>query len=57
MQPQKLSLKESGDGDTPPETKRPSEDVAVAPLVIPVSVPVTAANLQQESKVGGDLQC
>ncbi|XP_053253693.1 zinc finger protein 541 isoform X2 [Podarcis raffonei] len=51
LQPQKLSFKASGDGDTPPETKRPSEDVAVAPLVIPVSVPVTAANLQQESKV------
>ncbi|XP_061452323.1 zinc finger protein 541 isoform X3 [Rhineura floridana] len=50
LQPQKLSFKASGDGDTPPETKRPSEDVAVAPLVMPVSVPVTATNLQRESK-------
>ncbi|XP_062996299.1 zinc finger protein 541 [Elgaria multicarinata webbii] len=51
LQAQKLSFKATGDGDTPPETKRPSEDVAVAPLVIPVSVPVMATNQQQESKV------
>ncbi|XP_066494334.1 zinc finger protein 541 isoform X2 [Tiliqua scincoides] len=51
LQPQKLSFKPAGDGDTPPEIKRPLEDVAVAPLVIPVSVPVTATNQQQESKV------
>ncbi|KAH0631528.1 hypothetical protein JD844_005893 [Phrynosoma platyrhinos] len=51
LQAQKLSFKAAGDGDTPPETKRPSEDVAVAPFVIPVSVPVTTTNQQQEDKV------
>ncbi|KAM6427891.1 zinc finger protein 541 isoform 1-T2 [Liasis olivaceus] len=51
LHPQKWPFKAAGDRDIPPETKRPSEDVAVAPLVIPVSVPVMATNQQQESKV------
>ncbi|XP_053122937.1 zinc finger protein 541 isoform X2 [Hemicordylus capensis] len=50
LQPQKLSFKPAGDGGTLPEIKRPLEDVAVAPLIIPVSVPVTATNQQRESK-------
>ncbi|XP_062818474.1 zinc finger protein 541 isoform X1 [Anolis carolinensis] len=52
VQAQKLSLEAAVDGDTPPEIKRPSEDVGIAPFVIPVSVPVTTANQQQEDKVG-----
>nr|XP_056703502.1 zinc finger protein 541 [Euleptes europaea] len=52
LQPQKLSFKLAGDGDTPPGTRKPLDYVAAAaPLVMPVSVPVTAANQQQESKV------
>ncbi|XP_042299506.1 zinc finger protein 541-like [Sceloporus undulatus] len=50
LQAQKLSFKAAGDGDTTSEIKRPSEDVAVAPFVIPVSVPVTTTNRQQEDK-------
>ncbi|XP_067412792.1 zinc finger protein 541 [Emydura macquarii macquarii] len=48
---QKLSLKSIGDGNTPSEIKRALEDVTVAPLVIPVSVPVTAVNQQTRNKV------
>nr|XP_048688739.1 zinc finger protein 541 isoform X2 [Caretta caretta] len=51
LNPQKLSLKPIGDGNTPSEIKKPLEDVTVAPLVIPVSVPVTAMNQQTRNKV------
>ncbi|XP_073177841.1 zinc finger protein 541 isoform X2 [Lepidochelys kempii] len=51
LNPQKLSLKRIGDGNTPSEIKKPLEDVTVAPLVIPVSVPVTAMNQQTRNKV------
>nr|XP_020642913.1 zinc finger protein 541 isoform X2 [Pogona vitticeps] len=50
LHPQKLSLEPAGDGDSP-EAKTLSEDVAVAPLVIPVSVPVTATEQQQDGKI------
>ncbi|XP_060113739.1 zinc finger protein 541 [Heteronotia binoei] len=50
-QAQKLPFELAGEGDTP-ETKKPLDDVAAAgPLIMPVSVPVTAASQQQESKV------
>uniref|UniRef100_A0A8C8S5J7 Zinc finger protein 541 n=1 Tax=Pelusios castaneus TaxID=367368 RepID=A0A8C8S5J7_9SAUR len=42
-------------GNTPSEIKRALEDASVAPLVIPVSVPVTAVNQQTRKKVGHDL--
>uniref|UniRef100_A0ACB8FSY9 Uncharacterized protein n=1 Tax=Sphaerodactylus townsendi TaxID=933632 RepID=A0ACB8FSY9_9SAUR len=49
---QKLSSKPAGDGDVSPGTKRSLDDgAATVPLVMPVSVPVTAANQQQENKV------
>ncbi|XP_043390687.1 zinc finger protein 541 isoform X2 [Chelonia mydas] len=51
LNPQKLSLRPIGDGNTPSEIKKPLEDVKVAPLVIPVSVPVTAMNQQTRNKV------
>ncbi|XP_050784355.1 zinc finger protein 541 isoform X2 [Gopherus flavomarginatus] len=51
LNPQKLSLKPIGDGNSPSEIKKPLEDVTVAPLVIPVSVPVTAMNQQTKNKV------
>ncbi|KAG6926274.1 zinc finger protein 541 [Chelydra serpentina] len=51
LNPQKLSLKPIGDGNTPSEIKKPLEDVTAAPLVIPVSVPVTAMNQQTRNKV------
>uniref|UniRef100_K7FFF5 Zinc finger protein 541 n=1 Tax=Pelodiscus sinensis TaxID=13735 RepID=K7FFF5_PELSI len=55
LNPQKLSLKSLGDGNTSSEIKKTLEDVPVAPLVIPVSVPVTAVNQQTRNKVGCDL--
>ncbi|KAK4806283.1 hypothetical protein QYF61_008469 [Mycteria americana] len=46
----KLSLEAAGDGNCPPKPEVPLEDGTVAPLVIPVSVPVTAANSQGGNK-------
>uniref|UniRef100_A0A663F8Q8 Zinc finger protein 541 n=1 Tax=Aquila chrysaetos chrysaetos TaxID=223781 RepID=A0A663F8Q8_AQUCH len=51
---QKLSLEAAGDGNCPSKPEMPLEDLTVAPLVIPVSVPVMAVNLQAGNKVGGD---
>ncbi|XP_074872755.1 zinc finger protein 541 [Carettochelys insculpta] len=50
VNPQKLSFQPVEHGNTSSEIKKPLEDVTVAPLVIPVSVPVTA-NQQTRSKV------
>lgn len=51
---QKLMLKAAGDGSCPSKPEMPLEDLTVAPLVIPVSVPVMAVNSQAGSEVGGD---
>ncbi|NXX63122.1 ZN541 protein, partial [Scopus umbretta] len=50
----KLSLEAAGGGNCPAKPRMPLEDDTVAPLVIPVSVPVTATNPQAGSEVGGD---
>ncbi|XP_051845230.1 zinc finger protein 541 isoform X4 [Antechinus flavipes] len=42
--PQRLVLRPEGDGQSPPGAKRPLEDLAAAPLVTPVSVPVPAGS-------------
>ncbi|NXE57497.1 ZN541 protein, partial [Casuarius casuarius] len=49
---QKLLLQPTGDGSSPSKTEMRLEDVTVAPLVIPVSVPVTATNPQAGNEVG-----
>ncbi|XP_015274514.1 PREDICTED: zinc finger protein 541 [Gekko japonicus] len=55
LQAQKLPFKLVGAGDIPPESRKPLDDAAAAvPLIMPVSVPVTAASQQQASKVSGD---
>ena len=51
---QDLSLEAAGDGSCPSKPAMPLEDVTVAPLVIPVSVPVMATNSQAGNEVGGD---
>ncbi|XP_068766150.1 zinc finger protein 541 isoform X2 [Struthio camelus] len=48
---QKLLLKPTGDGNSPSRTEMHLEDVTVAPLVIPVSVPVTTTNPQAGNEV------
>ncbi|XP_010565484.1 PREDICTED: zinc finger protein 541 [Haliaeetus leucocephalus] len=48
---QKLTLKAAGDGNCPSKPEMPLEDLTVAPLVIPVSVPVMAVNSQAGSEV------
>ncbi|KAM6188848.1 zinc finger protein 541 [Sarcoramphus papa] len=48
---QDLSLEAAGDGSCPSKPAMPLEDVTVAPLVIPVSVPVTATNSQAGNEV------
>ncbi|XP_040977810.1 zinc finger protein 541-like [Aquila chrysaetos chrysaetos] len=48
---QKLSLEAAGDGKCPSKPEMPLEDLTVAPLVIPVSVPVMAVNSQAGNKV------
>uniref|UniRef100_A0A8B9Z6C9 Zinc finger protein 541 n=1 Tax=Buteo japonicus TaxID=224669 RepID=A0A8B9Z6C9_9AVES len=53
---QKLMLKAAGDGSCPSKPEMPLEDLTVAPLVIPVSVPVMAVNSQAGSEVGGDCE-
>ncbi|NXS44217.1 ZN541 protein, partial [Balaeniceps rex] len=50
----KLSLEAAGGGNCPAKPEVSLEDGTVAPLVIPVSVPVTATNSQAGSEVGGD---
>ncbi|XP_072704910.1 zinc finger protein 541 [Ciconia boyciana] len=47
----KLLLEAAGDGNCPLKPEVPLEDGTVAPLVIPVSVPVTAANSQGGNEV------
>uniref|UniRef100_A0A8B9M145 Zinc finger protein 541 n=1 Tax=Accipiter nisus TaxID=211598 RepID=A0A8B9M145_9AVES len=51
---QKLMLEAAGDGNCPSKHEMPLEDLTVAPLVIPVSVPVMAVNSQAGSEVGCD---
>lgn len=51
---QELSLQAAGGGNCPSKPEVPLEDVTAAPLVIPVSVPVMAANSQGGKEVGGD---
>ncbi|KFW11421.1 hypothetical protein N327_01677, partial [Fulmarus glacialis] len=48
---QKLSLEAAGGGNCPSKPEMPSEDVTVAPLVIPVSVPVTATDSRAGNEV------
>ncbi|KAF1458372.1 hypothetical protein FQV08_0003851, partial [Pygoscelis antarcticus] len=54
LSPSELSLRAAGGGNCPSKPEVPLEDVTAAPLVIPVSVPVTAANSQGGKEVGGD---
>ncbi|KAF1496890.1 hypothetical protein FQV17_0012756, partial [Megadyptes antipodes antipodes] len=51
LNPSELSLQAAGGGNCPSKPEVPLEDVTAAPLVIPVSVPVTAANSQGGKEV------
>ncbi|KAF1662094.1 hypothetical protein FQA23_0010517, partial [Aptenodytes patagonicus] len=51
LNPSELSLQAAGGGNCPSKPEVPLEDVTAAPLVIPVSVPVTAANSQGGNEV------
>ncbi|KYO43732.1 zinc finger protein 541 isoform B [Alligator mississippiensis] len=51
LNPQTLFLKPVSDGNTPSDIKKPLDDGTVVPLVIPVSVPVTATDEQARNKV------
>ncbi|XP_014379046.1 zinc finger protein 541 isoform X2 [Alligator sinensis] len=51
LNPQTLFLKPVSDGNTPSDMKKPLDDGTVVPLVIPVSVPVTATDEQAGNKV------
>ncbi|KAF1401630.1 hypothetical protein FQV23_0011958, partial [Spheniscus humboldti] len=51
LNPSELSLQAAGGGNCPSNPEVPLEDVTAAPLVIPVSVPVTAANSQGGKEV------
>lgn len=56
LNPQTLFLKPVSDGNTPSDIKKPLDDGTVVPLVIPVSVPVTATDEQARNKVGHHLR-